>query len=101
MMTHRPFAAFCRNHFIDSTGNVQNIKSNSEEAKRERRERHRSKLKHQLYLLQKDLGILDKEAQKLKEEKGDTVEVQDVFKRAGKLRRRIVGIKKELKKVRG
>jgi len=34
-MRYRPFAMFCREHFVDSRGNIQSIRSNLKEAKTE------------------------------------------------------------------
>jgi len=97
-MTHRPFEVFCRNHFVDPSGNVQDINSNSQEAKSRRRKRHQDRLTHQLRVLQRDLGDLYKRGQKAREE--NSQEVHGIFKRADKVRRRIVSVKKELRKVR-
>jgi len=99
MMTHRPFEVFCRNHFVDSFGKLQDIDANTREAKRKRNERKRGELTHQLRILQKDLSELYKRGQAVREEKGEVGEVQDIFQRAGKVRKRVTALREELKKI--
>lgn len=94
-MTHRPFEDFCKESFIDSTGNVQNINSNTKEARNVRIDRHKDKLTKQLHGVVKLHSDLQQELLKL-ETGSDAAAI--FIKRIEEAKRRINNLENEIKK---
>jgi hypothetical protein len=94
-MKYRPFRAFCENHFVDSSGDIQNIKADSKEAKKKRFERRQQSLTFQLRTLQRNLDKIYKANRE-----GDAATKQDAFRKAAGIRNRIGELKRNLKALR-
>ena len=94
-MRYRPFLSFCREHFVNSDGNIQDARANTKEAKKWRAKRRHGDLIYKLEITQKRLKSLYKKGDKALEVGDDPT---SILSNAKKLEVYVSKIKRELKR---
>lgn len=98
MFNNRPFEKFCRSHFVNEDGNIQNLsKSRSERAQKQKLQLEIRDLISKLKALQHKLHTLYKFAEAAR--KNNPEEASESYREAIVVQKKIKGIKKQLRRL--